>query len=294
MTMLQHIAQLAYPRLGKAASKLTVQVSLRGRLADLPKALGTHATARRIFCSQSVQVTKPPPVVEIDYAELKNMTPEALRLLHAAFVGPKAYGAIAVKGIPDYDKKRRDAFRAGIDLALTDPAGRKRAAAVSNTYPGWSGTPGEETHPLQSSFLFNVKEEIPGGKPDPYFGKNIFPSEEYRRTVVDLATPMHDAAVDVMRGCDLLIEELTERDGFKNWAKSGRSLQRLATDGPVLAGRFICYDSGFTREDRMLSDRDESTQVTPSEPEEALEVRSAGHAADGLASMRTHSTPVKS
>jgi len=31
---------------------------------------------------------------------------------------------------------------AGVDLALLDAEGRKRSAAVNNTYPGWSGTPG--------------------------------------------------------------------------------------------------------------------------------------------------------
>ena len=30
----------------------------------------------------------------------------------------------------------------GVDLALLDDEGRKRSAAVNNTYPGWSGTPG--------------------------------------------------------------------------------------------------------------------------------------------------------
>ena len=30
----------------------------------------------------------------------------------------------------------------GVDLALLDHEGRKRSAAVNNTYPGWSGTPG--------------------------------------------------------------------------------------------------------------------------------------------------------
>ena len=33
-------------------------------------------------------------------------------------------------------------FYQGVDLALLDDEGRKRSAAVNNTYPGWSGTPG--------------------------------------------------------------------------------------------------------------------------------------------------------
>ncbi|CAE6912758.1 unnamed protein product [Symbiodinium sp. CCMP2456] len=187
------------------------------------------------------------PVVEITYEELKSLTPDVLDKLRKAFSGPRAYGAVAITGIPGYAEKRRRAFRAGIDLALLDPQGRERAAAVNNTYPGWSGTPGSETHPLQNSFLFNVKEELPEGKVDPFFGKNIFPSEEYRQTWVEFATSMYGVAVDVLRGCDKVMEQ-----DVPSWSESPRSLAKMGDDGPALAGRFICYDSGFTREDRLL------------------------------------------
>jgi len=294
MTMLQYVFHLAGPQRGRAAAVFSRQLGVRCGFAGPPKTEGPHQVTRRIFCSSNEQVPQPPPIVEIEYETLKHMTPEALKLLQAAFVGPKAYGVVAVTNIPGYGKRRRDAFRAGINLALADPAGRERAAAVSNTYPGWSGTPGEETHPLQSSFLFNVKEEIDGGRPDPYFGKNIFPSEEYRRTFVELASPMHDAALEVLRGCDLVIEDLTKKNGHQEWSTAGRSLHRLAAEGPALAGRFICYDSGFTREDKLLSERGSSAPVPIPDQADALQAKSAGHASDGLASMRTHSTPVKS
>ena len=84
----------------------------------------------------------------------------------------RAYGAVAITEIPNYAELKHDAFRAGsgkvflvmalsgflfrkkmknrlvwsldqgVDLALLDDEGRKRSAAVNNTYPGWSGTPG--------------------------------------------------------------------------------------------------------------------------------------------------------
>jgi len=237
------------------------------------------------------------PVVEIPYEELQSLTPNALDKLRKAFAGPRAYGAIAVTGIPGYAEKRRKAFRAGIDLALLDEEGRKRAAAVNNTYPGWSGTPGSETHPLQNSFLFNVKEELPQGKVDPFFGKNIFPSEDYRQTWVEFATSMYSVAMQVLRGCDKVLEQ-----DVPTWTHSPRSLAKMGDDGPALAGRFICYDSGFTREDRLLEvarDVEHGPLATakslPSDNTEGLtQVKSAGHARDGLASMRTHTTPVKS
>jgi predicted DsbA family dithiol-disulfide isomerase len=246
---------------------------------------------------------KPPPVVQVDYEELKQMTPAAVNRLREAFMGPKAYGAIAVRGIPDYGKKRRRMYRSGIDLALKDADGRKKAAAVNNTYPGWSGVPGSETHPLQSSFLFNAKEEVsrPDGKSpngvNPYFGKNVFPSEDFRESFVGLADPMHDAALHVLKGCDVLVEVAMGIEG-REWTTDNRSLYNLALEGPALAGRFICYDSAFTREDTLLDKRDEADveadqrQEHASIPPEGMQ-KTAGHASDGLASMRTHSTPVK-
>eukprot|EP00446_Apocalathium_sp_SHHI-4_P002288 CAMPEP_0177178744 /NCGR_PEP_ID=MMETSP0367-20130122/14488_1 /TAXON_ID=447022 ORGANISM="Scrippsiella hangoei-like, Strain SHHI-4" /NCGR_SAMPLE_ID=MMETSP0367 /ASSEMBLY_ACC=CAM_ASM_000362 /LENGTH=1061 /DNA_ID=CAMNT_0018625415 /DNA_START=100 /DNA_END=3285 /DNA_ORIENTATION=- len=257
--------------------------------------------APRRFCSRAATALKNskdlPSIVEVDYHDLKQLNPRALEQLREAFVGNKAYGAVAVINIPGYGDKLTKAFRAGIDFALSDSEGRKRAAAVNNTYPGWSGTPGEETHPLQSSMLFNAKQEIPGGKPNPYFGINNFPSKEYRDTWVNLVTPMHDAALDVLRGCDTIIEEDLARKGLK-WSAEGRSLYQLGLQGPALASRFICYDSGFTREDTMLQRKDEPNQVLESRPTspDVLMVpqKSAGHSSDGLASMRTHSTPVKS
>ncbi|CAE7232938.1 unnamed protein product [Symbiodinium natans] len=237
------------------------------------------------------------PVVEIHYDELKHLTPDVLDKLRKAFAGPRAYGAVAITGIPGYAEKRRNAYRAGIDLALFDGEGRKRAAAVNNTYPGWSGTPGSETHPLQSSFLFNVKEELPQGRIDPFFGKNIFPSKEYRRTWAEFATLMHAVAIDVLRGCD----KVMERD-VPTWTDSPRSLAKMGDEGPALAGRFICYDSGFTREDRLLEHAKNGADESRSNLDAVMDgqqritngAKVAGHAGDGLASMRTHSTPVKS
>jgi len=102
-----------------------------------------------------------------------------------------------------------------------------------------------------------------------------------------------------------------------SWSSDGRSLHRLGLDGPALAGRFICYDSAFTREDTLLDEKEKddfesslvasvNTTTTPSTSDAAkvwqangnsdmvLSPKPAGHAGDGLASMRTHSTPIKS
>eukprot|EP00437_Effrenium_voratum_P033983 CAMPEP_0181479222 /NCGR_PEP_ID=MMETSP1110-20121109/43170_1 /TAXON_ID=174948 /ORGANISM="Symbiodinium sp., Strain CCMP421" /LENGTH=363 /DNA_ID=CAMNT_0023604647 /DNA_START=18 /DNA_END=1105 /DNA_ORIENTATION=- len=280
-----------------AAARSVPAISTKGfsmMSAEVQRSSSWTPPAKVEMSLAPVKETQVEPVVEITYEELKSLTPDVLDKLRKAFSGPRAYGAVAITGIPGYAEKRRKAFRAGIDLALLDPKGRERAAAVNNTYPGWSGTPGSETHPLQNSFLFNVKEELPEGKVDPFFGKNIFPSEEYRQTWVEFATSMYGVAVDVLRGCDKVMEQ-----DVPSWSESPRSLAKMGDDGPALAGRFICYDSGFTREDRLLEVAKERNNLATgdvpdlSEPAK-MSGRSAGHAGDGLASMRTHSTPVKS
>jgi len=275
----------------KAASTLAVRVQPESQaMPPMPQAP----------LVPSGQVAPLEPVVQIPYEELRDLTPAALDKLHKAFVGERAYGAVAITGIPNYAELKQDAFRAGVDLALLDAEGRKRSAAVNNTYPGWSGTPGSETHPLQNSFLFNVKEELNGGKADPFFGKNIFPSEDYRETWVKFVDVMYSTSLQILRGCDKVLD--TE---ISQWQKD-RSLERLGDDGPALAGRFICYDSGFTREDRLLETRDglgvspgNSNASSIAELPEPMQspnetsVKTVGHAGDGLASMRTHTTPVK-
>jgi len=262
-------------------------LNLRPRpLGPLPRGRGFGSHLRGAGPTEGA-----PPVVQVDYASLMRLEPSALERVREAFVGPKAYGAIAVVNIPGYGDKLKKAFRAGIDLALTDAAGRERAAAVSNTYPGWSGVPGEETHPLQSSFLYNVKEEV-NGRIDPYFGKNIFPSKEFQSSFVDLAGPMHGAALQVLKGCDAVVESIMKEECSK-WSSAGRSLHRLGDEGPVLAGRFICYDSGFTREDTLLNQREAAEESSAAATTPAHDAKPVGHAGDGLATARASSVTAR-
>ena len=115
----------------------------------------------------------PPSIAVVHWDELERLTPAALATLREAFVGPKAYGVVGIRGVPGYAGARRAAFGAAVNLAVHDVHGRERAAAPRQTYPGWSGMPGRETHPLQSCFVHNVKETH-GAAPriDPFFGAN--------------------------------------------------------------------------------------------------------------------------
>ena len=171
----------------------------------------------------------------VDYDELCQLTPAALATLRAAFVGRSAFGIVGVRGAPGYDVARREAFRTAVELAVHDEAGRERCAAVRQTYPGWNGTPGTETHPLQSNFLHNIKEGV-GARPavDPYFGENRWPDARMKRDFTALNAAMYPASLAVMRGCDALLREALGD------AVDGRpSFEQIGEGGTTLAGRWI-------------------------------------------------------
>jgi len=97
-------------------------------------------------------------MVVVEYEDLMALSPKAMLMLKEAYTGDASFGAMGVKGVPGYSNLRSAAFGSGIKLALQDPEGQLRAASPRYTYPGWIGRPGTEKHPLQSSFIHNLKE----------------------------------------------------------------------------------------------------------------------------------------
>ena len=194
-------------------------------------------------------MTTAPPLTIVSFEELQQLGPETVAKLRAAFVGPAAYGIVGVRDVPGYAASRRDAFGSAVRL-VHDSEGRERCASVRQTYPGWSGTPGRESHPLQSCFTHNIKEGV-GSAPaiDPYYGTNVWPNEEMKRDFTALNAAMYPAALGVMRGCDaVLAAELGPLE-------TGRMrLEDIANEGTTLAGRWIWYDSAFSRDDNLLEE----------------------------------------
>ena len=65
---------------------------------------------------------------------------------------------------------------------------------MRQTYPGWNGTPGRETHPLQSCWIHNIKEEVGAKQVDPFYGKNVWPSDGLKHKFTAMNECMCDAA----------------------------------------------------------------------------------------------------
>ncbi|KAL3898177.1 MAG: hypothetical protein SGPRY_012897, partial [Prymnesium sp.] len=255
----------------------------------------------------------------IDYSDLLHLTPSAVASLRRAFVGDRAYGIVGVQGVPSFASARRVAFDTAARLAVEDEEAREQCAAVRQTYPGWNGTPGRETHPLQSCWIHNIKEEVGTKQVDPFYGKNVWPSEQMRRRFTSLNECMYEAALMVLRGCDKFLEQ-----DHGALPPDRLSFEQIGTQGSALAGRWIWYDSSFSRDDDLLETKsthaslqtepgggsfacagypdavaaasEDCTQrtITQSCEETGLSLAKGGGSSDGLASMRTHATAIRS
>ena len=178
----------------------------------------------------------------VDYADLMELNPLALSALRRAYTGDACFGAIGVRHVPGYSSQCEAAFDAGIHLGLRDHEGQMRAASPRYTYPGWIGRPGSEKHPLQSSFIHNLKEEVDQQRVDPFFGKNVWPSKEFHARFASLDQTMHAVAMQILKGCDILVLEELERRGLQSEGHR-LTLEQVGQQTPAVSCRWILYDS---------------------------------------------------
>ena len=162
-------------------------------------------------------------------------------------------------------------------------------------YAGWNGSPGHEAHPLQSNFLHNIKEEVGNCKVDTFFGKNVWPNDKMKEAFTALNKTMYPTAVQVMKGCDALVEQ-----ALGPLEEDRMSMRDIAEQGTTLAGRFIWYDSNFSRDDTLLrsssdcptGDMCQQTNMKGVTTENRLSTDVCVQD-DNLASMRTHATAIR-
>jgi hypothetical protein len=137
---------------------------------------------------------------------------------------------------------------------------------------------------------------------DPFYGKNVWPDEALKRKFTAVNEAMYEATLRVLRGCD----QFLERDHGP--LPAGRlSLEQIATKGTALAGRWIWYDSAFSRDDNLMEVKPAAGGAEAEERQAAAETAIAvagrdegdacslkqGGGGDGLASMRTAATAVR-
>jgi hypothetical protein len=159
--------------------------------------------------------------------------------------------------------------------------------------------------------LSNIKEDV-GTNPGvcPYYGKNKWPSAQFKETVLAVNQRMFRSAMLVMRGCDALIEEDRVQHGRGPLEEGRLTFVEIAERGTTLAGRWIWYDSAFSRDDTLLEEKKQADEMAAatssmdnSPPATATTTTTAshttpsllvGHNDDAMASMRTHATAIRS
>jgi predicted DsbA family dithiol-disulfide isomerase/SAM-dependent methyltransferase/glutaredoxin len=206
----------------------------------------------------------------VDYTDLMELNPKAIAALSRAYTGDACFGAIGISNVPGYTSKRDAAFSAGIKLGLQDHESQVRAASPRYTYPGWIGRPGTEKHPLQSSFIHNLKEEVDQQLVDPFFGKNVWPDQDFHDIFSSLDQSMHYVAMQILKGCDVLVREELHRRGLV-LEEHRLTLEQVGRQTPTCSARWILYDSGFGQVDDLLDQKadapaDHSTAIITMSP----------------------------
>ncbi|KAL1519792.1 hypothetical protein AB1Y20_023299 [Prymnesium parvum] len=292
---------------GKEISTALKQTSLE-QPALAPISMPLAPPVAHHLADGKTNASESPAVEIIEYSDLVAMGPDPIEQLRRAFVGKRAYGIVGVRGVPSFAQARQEAFEAAVHLAVHDAEGREKTQAVRQTYPGWNGRPGRETHPLQSCWIHNIKEEVGTKQIDPFYGKNVWPNDDYKRKFTAMNECMYSAALLVLRGCDRFLE----RD-HGSLAPGRKTLEEIGVQGTTLAGRWIWYDSKFSRDDNLLELKPTETteeslsgsaspgltstpvaspaECAPADRDEHS--RGRGGEGDGLASMRTAATAMR-
>jgi len=226
-------------------------------IGDETQESAAHGNSLENHSSMQKHEQLAPKVQIVDYEALMRMDKSALAVLRRAFVGDSAFGVVCVRGVPGYGESRQAMFDAAAKLGLGDAETREKIASVRQTFPGWNGVPGQEAHPLQSNFLHNIKEEVGNCQVDPYFGKNQWPDAEFKNKFISVNKKMYETSLQVMRGCDILVQE-----ELGSAADGRMSNFEIAKNGTTLAGRFIMYDSKFSRDDVLLSQHGQERRPT--------------------------------
>ncbi len=157
--------------------------------------------------------------------------------------------------------------------------------------------------------MSNIKEDV-GTNPGvcPYYGKNKWPSAQFKETVLAVNRRMFRSAMLVMRGCDALMEEDRVQHGLAPLEEGRPTFVEIAERGTTLAGRWIWYDSAFSRDDTLLAEKKQADEMaaaassmdngppattTTTAPHTTPSLL-VGHKDDAMASMRTHATAIRS
>lgn len=212
-------------------------------------------------------------VIRISYKDLIQQSPNAISCARKAFCDRDSFGALEIYDIPRWKTLREQVMDLGKRLALDQSElgvkAREECRADVRVGPGWMGSPGQETHSLQSGFYANIKNEGENTScavddDDQVWGANRWPrlkeengSGEFRASVISATSLMHAAALSTLDLAQKAAAEIIqESDSFScEEGPSARKtdalppLRQMAEQSNFLPTRLVYYDANFSRED---------------------------------------------
>lgn len=226
-------------------------------------------------------------VIRISYRDLIQQSPNAISCARKAFCDRDSYGALEIYDIPDWKILRKQVMDLGKRLALDQTEqgveAREECRSDVRVGPGWKGTPGRETHSLQSGFYANIKNEgdissssstsisddnDKGDDPNQVWGANRWPhlneeqgDGEFRKSVISATSLMHAAALSTLdlaqkAAAEIIKERYAVGSGDEESARKTNSLpplRQMAEQSNFLPARLVYYDAAFARDDTGTS-----------------------------------------
>lgn len=214
-------------------------------------------------------------VIRISYKDLIRQSPNAISCARMAFCDRDCFGALEIYDIPGWKTCREQVTKLGTQLALDQSEegirARDECRGDVRVGPGWMGSPGQETHSLQSGFYANMRNEgksIRIDKSDDcqVWEANRWPhlkaendEAEFRASVTAATFLMHETALFTLDLAQKAAQEIME-ERYK-WKIAGNSnvlppLREMAEESNFLPTRMVYYDAKFSRDDTiMCSDR---------------------------------------
>lgn len=181
-----------------------------------------------------------------------------------------------ISDVPNWKACRDGVMHLGKQLAL-DPgpeAARARCGckADARVAPGWFGSPGKETHALQSGFYANLKNEVDmfpniannDLQQVQVWESNRWPQLEangssFQNTVKDAGKIMYDVSLltlDLARRAALQRMQEKYSVDVANIEVAVPDLRQMAEEANFLPSRLVYYDAKFERSDGRIEDGD--------------------------------------
>ncbi|GFH49589.1 hypothetical protein CTEN210_06065 [Chaetoceros tenuissimus] len=212
-------------------------------------------------------------VIRLSYKDLVNKTPFAISCAKRAFCERGCFGALSIYDIPEWKDACKQVLNVGKKLAL-DPCeeavkARKECQADVRVGPGWLGSPGKETHSLQSGYYANLKNEEEmfsnvNNDSEQVWSVNRWPSElahdgkSFQQSVKSAGKIMYDVSLLTLDLAQTAAVEIMSEKYSQPCADVVPNLRNLAENSNFLPSRLVYYDAKYERDDHVMQEADDS------------------------------------